>query len=124
DEERIDALRRRAEVRGAELLLSTVPTPEERRVEEALTRGFLSSPDGEGRREGSDAVPFPPPTIEIALVHAPIQDVHQLVLDRPVDVIAVGHYLGVKPQAAEWALDTAISAALIDTDHVAGGVDV
>src|SRR5205823_4872353 len=30
----------------------------------------------------------------------------------PIDVIAVGHYVGVKPQGAELALDRAISACL------------
>jgi pimeloyl-ACP methyl ester carboxylesterase len=35
----------------------------------------------------------------------------------PVDAVAVGHYIGVRPQAAELALDRAISGAIFGTDQ-------
>jgi putative Ig domain-containing protein len=43
------------------------------------------------------------------------------VTGTPIDAIAVGHYFGVKPQAAELALDRAISRAL--PGEVAGNGD-
>jgi CHAT domain len=49
--------------------------------------------------------------LEIRLVHSGIDRVHEVATSPPVDVIAVGHYVGVRPQASELALDQAISPA-------------
>ena len=59
-------------------------------------------------------VAAPIPRIRIRLLKADIQDVGQAGTDGEiaVDAIAVGHYIGVKPVAAEKALDWAISSKL------------
>lgn len=87
---------------------------DEREIEEVLTeevlgRGRLAAGDG---RPGS-APPAPP--IEIGLALDGIEHAHLYGdAETPVDAIAAGHYLGVRPQAAELALDRALSAALRD----------
>jgi pimeloyl-ACP methyl ester carboxylesterase len=94
-------------------------SPEERKVEEAITRGFLAyrgedqptetDIDGESAIEAAK--------IEIGLVHGRIESIDCEGIRSngryPVDAIAVGHYIGVQPQAAELGLDQAISAALL-----------
>lgn len=83
----------------------------ERELEELVVKGFLSSPT-DGRRRGPDVPPRKPTMLRLALVHSGIEGVHDLVGTEPIDAIAVGHYVGVKPQEAELALDRSISAAL------------
>src|SRR3954452_8144994 len=60
--------------------------------------------------------------IELAVIRGEIQELG--VLEKavtstgdPVDAIAVGHYLGVRPVEAELALDRALSAALPSPPH-------
>jgi pimeloyl-ACP methyl ester carboxylesterase len=85
---------------------------QERAIEEILTRGFLTWSDEELERGPKDAG-FPPPEIEIRLEVGGIADIDEsTVEDLPPDALAVGHYIGVQPQAAELTLDAAISAAL------------
>jgi pimeloyl-ACP methyl ester carboxylesterase len=103
----------------------------ERELEDILTRGFISAPQGTtGLSVGSTTAPVqtvvaaPIPKIRIRLLKANIQDVGQpgtsawpthdaeIPREMPVDAIAVGHYIGVKPVAAEKALDQAISDTL------------
>ena len=55
-------------------------------------------------------IPFEPPPIEIGLVLGEIDAFTVPASHWPVDAVAVGHYLGVKPYGAERALDEAISA--------------
>lgn len=84
---------------------------QERAIEEILTRGSLTCSDDKDRRQR--AVAFPPAEIEIKLVVGRIDQVDDKTSpDLPPDALAVGHYIGVKPQAAELALDEAVSAAL------------
>jgi pimeloyl-ACP methyl ester carboxylesterase len=100
-----------------------VVSPEERKVEEAVTRGFLAY-RGDGVT-GADRVPVVEASesakIEIGLVYGGIQSVNydHVVSDKKhaVDSVAVGHYIGVQPQNAELALDRAISAALLDKNQ-------
>jgi hypothetical protein len=83
---------------------------EDRRVGEFLTRGLLSS---SAARQTKPSIPIKPATLHVALVHGRIDELDKTVLDGlPVDAIAVGHYLGVRPQMAELALDRAISQTL------------
>jgi pimeloyl-ACP methyl ester carboxylesterase len=86
---------------------------DERRVEEILLRGFLSDSDTHMQRQEQRKAWLSPPHIEIRLVHSAIEalDEHSSI-DAPIDAIAVGHYFNVKPQAAELALDKAISGAI------------
>jgi CHAT domain len=86
---------------------------QERRLEDLLVRGWL---DDDGSRA---APPRPrqrptPPAIRVDLRHGDIAAAHELMAGTspPVDVIAAGHYLGVKPAASELALDRAISSVL------------
>jgi pimeloyl-ACP methyl ester carboxylesterase len=92
-------------------------SPEERKVEEAVTRGFLASQDDEQSSEADfDADKIEHAKIEIGLVHGGIESIdYESIRSRKkhaIDAIAVGHYIGVQPQQAELALDRAISAAL------------
>jgi pimeloyl-ACP methyl ester carboxylesterase len=93
----------------------------ERESEDLLTRGFISAPkETAGASMGPTTAPLqtvvaaPIPKIKIRLLKAEIQDVGQPGTDGeiPVDAVAVGHYIGVKPVAAEKALDQAISNKL------------
>lgn len=90
---------------------------EEVRIEESLVRGFLASTgpnkrgaDDRPKVEGEDV------GISIGLVLDDIgrvQDNNRAnTKSHPIDAISVGHYLGVRPQDAELALDRAISKAL------------
>jgi hypothetical protein len=85
-------------------------TEQERVLEDLIVRGWLSEPETRDAR----AVPRrpPPPTIHVGLHHGDIAQAHDAPGPPPVDVIAVGHYIGVKPQYAEAALDEAISEPL------------
>ncbi|MFN2452714.1 MAG: CHAT domain-containing protein [Pyrinomonadaceae bacterium] len=97
--------------------------PEQRRLEENVMRGFLGGEPGTASR-GFEVEPFKGygkravATIEIGLVLGGIEEVHKVRMRsgngnaNPVDVIAVGHYIGVRPQAAEESLDVSISTAL------------
>lgn len=85
--------------------------PSERELEEQLTRGYL--PSESGRKVERKAVAHKPPSIEIDVVEGSIADVDAIARKGvPIDAVAVGHYIGVRPQYAEQALDLAISAAL------------
>jgi pimeloyl-ACP methyl ester carboxylesterase len=116
--------------RGDSVEEPPVVNESERQSEDILTRGFISAPtDTGGTSVGStthlgqtDTASVP--KISIRLLKAEIQDVGQpgtsawpspdaeMPHEIPVDAIAVGHYIGVKPVAAEKALDQAISDKL------------
>jgi len=84
----------------------------ERKAEQMITAGFLKSDSGV-RRAAALEPEFSIPQIEIGVVHSGIEDIHALKRPGPpVDAISVGHYVGVRPQYAEEALDRAISAAV------------
>jgi len=97
---------------------------DEIKASELLVRSFLLHADAGPEPIASDAqtpppdAPLPdkrktprrePPPIAIALVRGGIQDEAML---AKRSAIAVGHYIGVNPQNAEWALDNAISKAI------------
>jgi pimeloyl-ACP methyl ester carboxylesterase len=89
--------------------------PSERELEELLTRGLL--PSEAGRKVARRTAPRKPPSIEIAVVEGSIADIGTMSARQlPIDAIAVGHYIGVRPQNAEQALDLAISSALRGKD--------
>ena len=105
---------------GVETPDSTDVSPEERKVEEAITRGFLSyRGTGPTSDSATDSTSEPDlfARIEIGLAYGGIEAVDYDKLrskkNHPVDAVAVGHYIGVQPQWAELALDRAISAALL-----------
>jgi pimeloyl-ACP methyl ester carboxylesterase len=83
---------------------------QERLVEEILTRGLLSCSDDEATPP-PDA-PFAPTPVKVSLICAGIEEVGDDETQQPPDAIAVGHYIGVAPLAAELALDHAISRHL------------
>jgi hypothetical protein len=94
-------------------------SPEERKVEETITRGFLSyrgeeTASEEVLEDGEAAIESA--QIEIGIAYGGIESVDYESLrsadGHPVDAVAVGHYVGVQPQAAELMLDRAISKAL------------
>ncbi len=59
------------------------------------------------------APPRPPIRIDLSLIHDGIDTVHERDLDPdPIDAIAVGLYLGVRPAGAALALDRAISRGM------------
>lgn len=98
---------------------STLISPEERKVEEAITRGFLPyrSAEQAGQSHVSVDGAIEAARIEIGLECGGIESInYEGIKSRqgdPVDAIAVGHYIGVQPQYAELALDRAISTALL-----------
>jgi pimeloyl-ACP methyl ester carboxylesterase len=86
-----------------------------RELEDNMLRDFLGGTEAAAVATGPVERPrAPTPTIKIVLGERDIARAHESTDedDPPVDVIAVGHYTGVKPQAAELALDNALSAAL------------
>jgi pimeloyl-ACP methyl ester carboxylesterase len=115
DEQRVRGMVTRMRSRGPEDAPDHT-SAEERALEETLARGFLSYGLLEGRAERPMDVPFAPARIEIALQLGSIDEIAcediRAESGSAVDAIAVGHYIGVKPQAAERALDLAISRAL------------
>ncbi len=101
DEDEFDRMLSRLRNKSASLSV------EDRRIGEILTRGLLSS---SAARRATPSIPLNPATLHVALVHGRIDELDKTVTDGlPVDAIAVGHYLGVRPQMAELALDRAIS---------------
>jgi CHAT domain/Lecithin:cholesterol acyltransferase len=139
EELRLKALteRLRPQARGVEAGVSRFVSADEREAEEIILEGFLRAATGRKKtslkpiaeaktvtageapaievpRE-AEADPERPALerIEIGLVHGSIENIDELGIGGPrVDAISVGHYLGVKPQAAERALDEAISRKL------------
>jgi pimeloyl-ACP methyl ester carboxylesterase len=113
-------LSREADI-DAELLTMRV-SPEERKVEETLTREYLGARGEDqfawmqGDQEVAGDHSIESTRIEIGLVHGGLESLdYEHIQTRdgfPIDAIAVGHYIGVQPQAAELQLDRAISAAL------------
>jgi len=103
------------EQRGVDAPAPPIISPEERKVEEVIVRGFLADHEDVTTVDTS----FEPDSsseaakIEIGLVFGGIEKAGYDSLrtgKRPVDSISVGHYIGVQPQRAELALDRAISA--------------
>jgi pimeloyl-ACP methyl ester carboxylesterase len=103
--------------------LTTRLSPEERRVEETLTREYLGArgedlfaAKSQNGSESAGGLSIESTRIEIGLVHGGIESIDydsiRAANGSPIDAIAVGHYIGVQPQAAELQLDRAISAAL------------
>ncbi|MGH3087715.1 MAG: CHAT domain-containing protein, partial [Rubrobacteraceae bacterium] len=115
DEERLRVMADRNSVRSSRSDASYV-SGDEREMEEIVVRGFLGSSGGEGGEEEKVSVPFGPSSIEIGLVCGGIESLPYAELTSedgsPVDALAVGHYINVKPREAELALDCEISAAL------------
>jgi pimeloyl-ACP methyl ester carboxylesterase len=95
-------------------------SPTERDLRDLITSGILSS-------ERPDVVPTAGerirPTIVIRLFQGRIDEVDSLPAPvekngdqpLPIDAVSVGHYVGVRPQAAELALDRVISRAITGT---------
>jgi pimeloyl-ACP methyl ester carboxylesterase len=136
EEARFQALAQRAQTRSVDPAANLQISALEREMQENLTSGFLpttrspamtgfAAPEavvesaqsgrkpGTGRGRARDAGLPPRPVIEIAVVRGDIAATDSYD-DRslPIDAVAVGHYIGVKPQNAEAALDSAISAAM------------
>src|SRR6185503_12863209 len=85
---------------------------QERELEDNMLRDFLGGGEAAAVATGPVELPkAPTPTVKIVLAERDIAAAHEGTDedDPPVDVIAVGHYTGVKPQAAELALDKALS---------------
>jgi pimeloyl-ACP methyl ester carboxylesterase len=107
---------------------ATGPPPrvssQERELEDNMLRDFLGGTEAAAVATGPVERPkAPTPTIKLVLGEHDIATAHEATnpSDPPVDVIAVGHYTGVKPQAAELALDRALSTALL-TGRTGDGV--
>ncbi|HJQ68071.1 MAG TPA: CHAT domain-containing protein [Blastocatellia bacterium] len=103
--------------RGVGAVSSSRLSSEEVMAAESLLRGFLASTgqekrrDEEGRQEDQA-----PAEIKLALVPGDIRKIQNNPKARRktpvIDAISVGHYLGVRPQDAELALDISISRDL------------
>lgn len=99
---------------GAAVVTSTRVNAQDRELEDNLLRDFLGGSDAALPATGPIVMPrADPPKIELALRLLDIGQAHTAGDNGlPVDVIAVGHYTGVKPQRAEKALDEQLSTAL------------
>jgi pimeloyl-ACP methyl ester carboxylesterase len=97
---------RKAQTRGNELERPHI-TPEERSMEELLTRGFVVSQSA--ALTSALDLPRDPPAITINLVCGDITQVDSL--PDSVDVIAIGHYRGTQPQGILRQLDEVLSCA-------------
>jgi pimeloyl-ACP methyl ester carboxylesterase len=129
EEERFQALAQRARTRSTDPAASLQVSSLEREMQENLTSGFLpqgetaaatgfatpeivaEQAEGRGKRKAAAPGALPLPSLEIVVVRGDIS-LSDGFDDRslPIDAIAVGHYVGVKPQNAEAAIDAAISA--------------
>lgn len=85
---------------------------EARQIEESLTQGFIAYRSETDSQTHLSNIAIEPTTIELRLVCGAIDALPEAE-DQQIDAIAVGHYIGVQPQAAELALDQAISRALL-----------
>jgi pimeloyl-ACP methyl ester carboxylesterase len=107
-------------------------SPEQRRLEESLTRGFLGRGDSEAPRDDFAAEferDIESVSIELGIELGGIESIRYENIrssgreNAPVDAVAVGHYIGVQPQAAEEMLDRSITAALLGLKQSeAGGI--
>ncbi len=104
---------RRRETRTVAQLSLIGPDLEIRR---AILTGIVAPPSSSGESSAEsldfDAGSIEPIALTVGCIHGAIQD--QLdtgsdLEDRPIDAVAVGHYLGVQPSGSELALDRAIS---------------
>ena len=91
----------------------------DRHLEEALTRDLLSPRQIVTRRAPLPSIMMKHPRVELAIANDHVATLNcDLYRTRrsnlPVDAIAVGHYLGVKPSGSERELDAAISRAILD----------
>ncbi len=95
-------------------------SPEQRRLEESLTRGFLGRGDSEA--PGDDFVKhfdsdIEEVELEVGIVVGGIESIGYDAIrsdaGTPVDAVAVGHYIGVQPQGGEEKLDRSITAKLL-----------
>lgn len=115
DNEALEQLVRRVHIRSGEAVERAYFTPEERAIEEILTRHFLLSQHGMSGQAAATpplpfAVPFKPPTLTFHVVQGNIA--HLALADMAggqVDAIAIGHYSGGRPQGALRELDLVIS---------------
>jgi hypothetical protein len=117
DEERVRMVVHRLGTRNLRPAALPYVSEEERVLEETLTSGFLSHRPKEEQsmakseaKAGDRVNKSKRPSIWIAIAHQGIEAYEPA--DTPVDAISVGHYIGVKPVAAEKALDVAISMPL------------
>jgi pimeloyl-ACP methyl ester carboxylesterase len=90
-----------------------------RHLEESLTRDLLSPRQVITRRAPVPSIMMKHPRVELALINDRITTLDSDPYwtrrsELPVDAIAVGHYLGVKPSGSERELDAAISRAILD----------
>jgi pimeloyl-ACP methyl ester carboxylesterase len=115
---RSEPLKVAANARGEEPEQPPFVSEEERKIEDLLVSSFAGATAGpavppaaqaatEAKAAGETAQEVP--KIRIRLVPAGIQTAGSGADDLPVDAISVGHYIGVRPVAAELALDKAIS---------------
>lgn len=86
---------------------------QEREVEDELVSNVLQG-SRQGVADTARSNQRPRASIRIRLAAGAIEDIHEHAGLETIDVLATGHYADVFPQAAERALDIAISAALDD----------
>lgn len=124
EEERLETLVARNSLRSAGGNAEAYVSDDERQIEEIVTREFLGHDGHKDGAKGVPEAPFPTASIEIGLVCGDLEDLPyarvKSAVGDPVDAISVGHYINVRPQGAELALDRAISGALRGEEDGAG----
>jgi pimeloyl-ACP methyl ester carboxylesterase len=116
-EDKASVLASRLQSRGA-VDGAAVISPEEQALADLLMtheadgRGPGAPPEGSppSAAEGIPTASVFPVSLRVALRVAKIEDITPGSGGKlPIDALAVGHYLGVRPSGAEWKLDAAIS---------------
>jgi hypothetical protein len=122
EERRVEELRNLEAARPEASHLSV----EERQAGDVLTRDLLSPRQALSRRQQTLAVSMRHPTVEVGMVFSPIEEIGyeevKSANGHPIDAIAVGHYLGVRPRGSELGLDQAISRKFLRRPEGGGEV--
>ena len=107
----------RIKTRGAAASLGPYVSYQERMVEEHLTRDLLTTDADDERRPIPHQPTFKTAQIDIVVAHGDVATIPDDQLNGhdfpPVDAIAVGYYLGVRPQGAMRDLDVSLSLSLL-----------
>jgi pimeloyl-ACP methyl ester carboxylesterase len=113
---RLESLVRRINIRSGEPVERQYTSTEERELEDTLTSGFLR-----GRNQSNatrQRMQITPPKIKINAILGDITSPHLIVeqVKLPVDVLAVGHYSGGKPEGVLKKIDIALSKPRISSN--------
>lgn len=123
EDEEQELLRLAEKVRSRELVGEVLPySSDERRIEDLMVRGLLGSRTEGQRRAMPSEIQREPIPLTVELFNGRLENdfPHDVSSDGvpPIDAVAVGHYVGVRPQRAELDLDREISLAMVEDGEI------